>query len=269
MALPATLLELVCAGPEQWHSARQVAGTAEEQLITWPAADRRLLAPLPTLRKNVFAVGLNYADHAAESGAAPTRHELVYFSKAATAVAGPDGMIVVDPRVTRQLDWEVELGVVIGIGGRWIDRSDALDHVFGYTVINDLSARDLQHDRPEGQWFLGKSLDGSCPMGPALVSADDIPDPQTLELSLRVNDVIKQHSTTAHMIADVALIISDLSKYVTLQPGDVIATGTPAGVGGARQPPEFLQPGDTMEAFIDAIGTLRTHVVTPAIGEQS
>jgi 2-keto-4-pentenoate hydratase/2-oxohepta-3-ene-1,7-dioic acid hydratase in catechol pathway len=152
------------------------------------------------------------------------------------------------------------LGVVIGRGGRHITRDEALAHVFGYTVVNDLSARDIQN-RPGMQWFLGKSLDASCPMGPVIVTADEIPDPQALTLRLTVNGAVKQEDTTAHMLFDVAAIIAELSRYLTLEPGDIIATGTPAGVGFARTPPEFLQPGDVMETTVEGIGTLRNHIV--------
>jgi 2-keto-4-pentenoate hydratase/2-oxohepta-3-ene-1,7-dioic acid hydratase in catechol pathway len=224
-----------------------------------------LLAPIPRPRKNVFCVGRNYAEHAAESLRAVGREVKLppapnIFTKVVTAVTGPNADIPYDASVSAQLDWEVELGVVIGSGGRHIAREEALAHVFGYTVVNDISARDIQN-RPGMQWFLGKSLDGSCPMGPVIVTADEIPDPQALTLRLAVNGAIKQEDTTAHMLFDVAAIIAELSRYLTLEPGDVIATGTPAGVGFARTPPEFLQPGDLMETTVEGIGTLRNHIV--------
>jgi 2-keto-4-pentenoate hydratase/2-oxohepta-3-ene-1,7-dioic acid hydratase in catechol pathway len=223
------------------------------------------LAPIPRPRKNVFCVGRNYAEHAAESMRAVGREVKLppapnIFTKALTAVTGPNADIPYDPSVSTQLDWEVELGVVIGHGGRHIARKDALSYVFGYTVVNDLSARDIQN-RPGMQWFLGKSLDGSCPMGPVIVTADEIPDPQALNLRLAVNGAVKQKDTTAHMLFDVAAIIAEISHILTLEPGDIIATGTPAGVGFARTPPEFLQPGDVMETTIEGIGTLRNRVV--------
>jgi 2-keto-4-pentenoate hydratase/2-oxohepta-3-ene-1,7-dioic acid hydratase in catechol pathway len=224
-----------------------------------------LLAPIPRPRKNVFCVGRNYAEHAAESLRAVGREVKLppapnIFTKVVTAVTSPNADIPYDASVSAQLDWEVELGVVIGSGGRHIAREEALAHVFGYTVVNDISARDIQN-RPGMQWFLGKSLDGSCPMGPVIVTADEIPDPQALTLRLAVNGAIKQEDTTAHMLFDVAAIIAELSRYLTLEPGDVIATGTPAGVGFARTPPEFLQPGDLMETTVEGIGTLRNHIV--------
>lgn len=224
-----------------------------------PLGELSLLAPIPEPRRNVICVGVNYSDHAAESStsrpAAP-----IYFTKATTAVAGDGSVVTVRKRDTAQLDWEVELGVVLGGGGRDISVDDALGRVFGYTVINDVSARDQQHGRPESQWFLGKSFDGSCPMGPCLVTADEIPDPQQLPLRLEVNGITKQDGSTADMIFPVADLIADLSCYMTLLPGDVLATGTPSGVGGARRPPEFLHNGDVMVASCPAIGAVTTRV---------
>jgi 2-keto-4-pentenoate hydratase/2-oxohepta-3-ene-1,7-dioic acid hydratase in catechol pathway len=172
----------------------------------------------------------------------------------------PDGNIPFDPAVTEQLDWEVELGVVIGRAGKDISADCALDYVFGYTIINDISARDIQARHV--QWFKGKSLDGACPMGPCIVTADEIPDPQTLALRLTVNGILKQEASTAVMIFPVAQIIAILSQGMTIEPGDLIATGTPSGVGMARTPPEYLRPGDIVEATIEGIGTLRNRVAS-------
>ena len=182
----------------------------------------------------------------------------VIFTKATTTVNGPFDDIPVDRTATQQVDWEVELGVVIGTPGRNIAKADALAHVFGYTVINDVSARDLQVQH--GQWFKGKSLDGSCPMGPHVVTADEFGDPQTKRLMCRVNGVTKQDATTADMIFPVASIIEWLSKGLTLEAGDVIATGTPQGVGMGRTPQEFLQAGDIVETEVEGIGTLRNRI---------
>jgi 2-keto-4-pentenoate hydratase/2-oxohepta-3-ene-1,7-dioic acid hydratase in catechol pathway len=262
---PASLLEFIREGRTSWPWASEVLAAAQAGRFTGAIQGRegiRLLAPIPRPPKNVFALGLNYADHVLEAGAAvPLPDVPIYFTKAATAVIGPNEPVVADPRVTTNLDWEIELGVVMSGGGRWIPRETALEHVFGYTIITDMSARDLQHGRPAGQWFLGKSADGFCPMGPVLVSANEIPAPQSLEIALRVNGVEKQRSNTRHMIFDVAAIIADLSRYVTLEPGDVISTGTPRGVGDARTPPEFLRPGDVVEAEIESIGVLRTPII--------
>jgi 2-keto-4-pentenoate hydratase/2-oxohepta-3-ene-1,7-dioic acid hydratase in catechol pathway len=211
-----------------------------------------------------MCLGWNYAEHVSESAQAsgrqaePPKHPVV-FTKSVTSVNAPFGDVPAQPDVTAQLDWEVELGVVIGVGGRAIARERALEHVFGYTVINDVSARDLQFQHK--QFFLGKSLDGSCPMGPVIVTRDEIGDPQNLRLRSWVNGTLKQDSSTHHMIFDVATIISVLSKGMALEPGDVIATGTPSGVGFARTPPEYLQAGNVVECEVEGIGRLRNRIV--------
>jgi 2-keto-4-pentenoate hydratase/2-oxohepta-3-ene-1,7-dioic acid hydratase in catechol pathway len=258
------MLALISGGAETLAQIAALVEIAPEGTLL--ALDEvELLAPIPRPRKNIFCVGRNYAEHAAESLRAVDREVKLppapnIFTKAVTAVTGPNADIPYDANVSTQLDWEVELGVVIGRGGRHIAREEALSSVFGYTVVNDISARDIQN-RPGMQWFLGKSLDGSCPTGPVIVTADEIPDPQSLTLRLAVNGVVKQEDATAHMLFDVAAIIAEISRILTLEPGDIIATGTPAGVGFARTPPEFLQPGDLMETTIEGIGTLRNHVV--------
>jgi 2-keto-4-pentenoate hydratase/2-oxohepta-3-ene-1,7-dioic acid hydratase in catechol pathway len=211
-----------------------------------------------------MCLGANYADHAAESSRARGRElqvpeHPVVFTKAVTSVNGPYAPIPYDPRVSTELDWEVELGVVIGLGARHIPAQEALRHVFGYTVVNDVSARDLQFRHK--QYFLGKSLDGACLMGPWIVTADEVPDPQGLDLRCWVNGVLKQDSNTRHQIFDVATVIATLSRVMTLEPGDIIATGTPAGVGFARKPPEFLRPGDVVECEVEGIGRLRNEVL--------
>ena len=220
-------------------------------------ADARLLAPIPRPRKNIFCLGQNFADHAAEHGAAPSDVP-IFFSKAPTTVSGPNDPIVIDPAISDHIDWEVELAIIMGRAGKNISAAQALDHIFGYTVLNDVTARDLQ--RKHKQWFKGKSLDGSCPMGPWIVTADEIPDPHALSLRLRVNGVVKQEANTRLLIHNLRAIIEGLSAGLTLEPGDIIATGTPAGVGDARNPPEYLQPGDLVEAEVDGIGTLRNPV---------
>jgi 2-keto-4-pentenoate hydratase/2-oxohepta-3-ene-1,7-dioic acid hydratase in catechol pathway len=168
--------------------------------------------------------------------------------------------VAVDPSVTSQVDWEAELGVVIGIGGRNIARADALRHVFGYTAINDLSARDLQSQHL--QWFKGKSLDGFCPSGPVIVTSDEFGDPQRARLQSRVNGAVKQDARTADMIFPVDAIIEWLSKGLTIEPGDIIATGTPEGVGMGRTPPEYLREGDVVEIEVEGVGVLRNRIVT-------
>jgi 2-keto-4-pentenoate hydratase/2-oxohepta-3-ene-1,7-dioic acid hydratase in catechol pathway len=260
---PDDMLQLITAGPEAWRRyGESLAGLPASCRV--PPAAVRLLAPIPRPRKNILCLGLNYADHAAESSAAHGREALipehpVVFTKAVTSVTGPDADIPYDEDVTTQLDWEVELGLVIGTPGRAIPEDRALAHVFGYTVINDLSARDLQFRHK--QYFLGKSLDGACPMGPWIVTADALPDPQSLDLRCWVNGELKQQGNTRDQIFPIARVIAALSRGMTLEAGDIIATGTPAGVGFARRPPEFLRPGDVVECEVAGIGQLRNRVV--------
>ena len=266
---PRTILEIVqgsdavraLAREAVEHGQRLVGQTAAEELaqrrLAYPLKRVRLLAPIPSPSRNIFCLGRNYADHAAERGAAAPEHP-VYFTKPATAVVGP-GDDVVHHAITKELDYEVELTVVIGTGGRDIARADALKHVFGYTIINDVTARDLQ--KKHQQWFKGKSLDTFCPMGPVLVTADELPDPQALAISLRVNGQLRQSSHTSKMIFPVAQCIEGLSQGMTLLPGDIIATGTPEGVGAASG--NFLKAGDRIEAEVEHIGILPSKVVRP------
>lgn len=238
----------------RFDSPPEVAGR------TWRIQEVRLRAPVAPPR-NVFCLGQNYREHVRES---PTPREEptqpVWFTKTTTAIADPDADIPIDPTLVTHLDWEVELAVVIGKGGRNIPEDRALEHVYGYTVLNDLSARNLQFSRG-GQWFYGKSLDGLCPVGPVLVTREEIPDPQALELRLRVNGEERQRGSTRDMIFPVSIAIADLSRGITLLPGDVIATGTPAGVGMGMRPPRFLQDGDVVEAEVVGIGVLRNRIV--------
>jgi len=226
-------------------------------------ADVKLHAPIPRPAKNVFCVGWNYLEHF-EEGAKKLQdnRELpkwpVFFSKATTAVTGPFDTIPFDAKISTSLDWEVELGMIIGTPGKDITEPDAMRHVFGYTVVNDVSWRDLQR-RHGGQWHKGKSLDGTCPMGPWIVTADSI-DPNNLRVSCRVNGVMKQDSNTRFLYFKLPRLIVDLSMGMTLEAGDVISTGTPEGVGFARNPPEFMKPGDLMETEIEGIGTLRNPI---------
>ena len=269
LRLPADMLGLIDAGPDAWRHATELCARFAAELSTHDlaqdaeaglayVADRvRRHAPIVRPRKDVCCLGQNYAAHAAESGSPPPTAP-IYFTKPPTTVIGPGEAIPFPQGLTTRLDWEVELGVVIGLGGRDIPEARALDYVFGYTVFNDVSARDLQYRT--SQWFKGKSLDGSCPMGPVIVTADELPDPQGLRLQLSVNGVAKQDSTTADMIFSVARIIADLSAGMTLEPGDCISTGTPQGVGDGRKPPEYLKPGDVMEAEVERIGVLRNPV---------
>ena len=222
-----------------------------------PINEVNLLAPLPRPTK-IIAIGLNYKDHVEETGREMPKAP-VLFSKPPTATIGPEASIVI-PNESSKIDYEVELGVVIGVSGRNIPKETALEHVGGYTVFNDISARDFQYR--DGQWFRGKSFDTFAPMGPVLTLPDQISDPQNLHLELRLNGKKRQDSSTANMVFSVAELIADISKVLTLEPGDVIATGTPAGVGFVAKPkPVFLQPGDVVEAEIEGIGILRNPVV--------
>lgn len=253
-----TLLEFIDAGRGAWDRASSLMRGNKNARIPFELIE--LLAPIPKPRRNVICIGVNYPAHAAESGhTAPTTP--IYFSKLTTAVIGSGGEVVSDRTITERLDYEGELGVVIGAGGRNISVERALNHVFGYTIINDISARDIQHERPEGQWFLGKSLDGSCPMGPCIVTYDDIPNPQSLDIQTTVNGEMRQHSNTSEMVFSVRDIVADLSRYVTLMPGDIISTGTPSGVGAAMDPPRYLVGGDEVVVRIASVGELRCDIV--------
>ncbi|MBK8210581.1 MAG: fumarylacetoacetate hydrolase family protein [Rhodospirillales bacterium] len=207
---------------------------------------------------NILGIGLNYRSHAEETGATPGDEPLV-FSKAVTALSGPNDAIVI-PRNSTKTDWEVELAVIIGVRTRYVDESRAFDHIAGYAVINDVSERSFQKERG-GQFVKGKSSDSFAPIGPWLVTRDEIPDPQRLNLWLDVNGRRRQAGNTADMIFPVAFLISHLSQFMTLMPGDVIATGTPSGVGAGCKPPEFLKPGDVIELGVEGLGRQRQEVV--------
>lgn len=248
---------------------REYIALAPHERIAWHAADElvdvagiTLDAPVRPAR-NVFCVGRNYLEHAREGARAAGRDLKLpdlptFFTKAPTAIAAPDSDLELSDAVSREYDYEAELAVVIGAECKNVAESHALDIVFGYTALNDVTARDLQ--RAHGQWFKGKSLDSSCPIGPWIVTPDELGDPQGLELAMRRNGVEKQHSNTSKMIFSVRRLIAELSKGMTLLPGDVIATGTPEGVGFARTPPEFLRDGDVLEVEIEGIGILRNVV---------
>lgn len=226
-------------------------------------SDVTLLAPIPRPNKNVFCVGRNYVDHVTEGyRARDTETKLPefpqFFTKPPTAVIAHGDLIPNHAGVTEKLDYEVELGMIIGRRGRDIPENRAFDYIFGYTIINDVTGRDLQ--RRHDQWFKGKALDGSCPMGPVVVRRADIPDAQALDIELMVNGEVRQRSNTKHMIFSIPRIISDLSHGLTLEPGDIIATGTPSGVGYAMEPPRFLKSGDVVTCRIEGIGTLENSV---------
>jgi len=243
-----------CAGP----TPRVLTETGR----SFALVDCELLAPLPAQGRGVFSVGMNYLDHDAEARGllrAPETEDPVLFVKLASAMADPNAGLLLDRDVSEQFDWEVELGVVIGRPGRDIHPDDVPKHVAGYTIVNDVTARDLQ--RRHVQWFLGKNVDASSPIGPWVTTLDEAGYPPALELVLTVNGEEKQRGKTTDMVHDVPKLVSTVSKAVELQTGDVFATGTPAGVGFARQPPEFLRVGDVIEARIENLGQQR-NVVT-------
>jgi 2-keto-4-pentenoate hydratase/2-oxohepta-3-ene-1,7-dioic acid hydratase in catechol pathway len=260
--VPMQMLSLIEAGPAAWARARDELASISRPPSPLNAVN--VVAPIERPRRNIFCVGLNYRAHAAESarmaGQALVMPEYPsLFTKPPSAVIGPNQVIEIVTSISERVDWEVELAVVIGVGGRDIPAATALDHVFGYTIGNDVSARDVQM-RHGGQYFKGKSFDTFCPLGPCIVTADEIPDPGVLGLRTRVNGVEKQNSNTRDLIFDVPAIIESLSQGLTLEAGDIILTGTPEGVGFARTPPEFLKDGDIVECEIDQIGMLRNPV---------
>ncbi len=224
---------------------------------------QNLQAPIPRPPCNIMCLGWNYSEHVKETqGNTLIQKDLpkypIVFTKDVSTVIGPHDNIPYDAEVSEKIDWEAELAVVIGQTAYKVSRERALDYVFGYTVVNDISARDLQ--KRHRQFFLGKSLPGSCPMGPCIVPASDIGDVQSLFVRSRVNGVIKQDDTTENQIFDVATVISAISKIMALQPGTVIATGTPSGVGYVRKPPEYLRPGDVVECEVEKIGTIKNRI---------
>jgi 2-keto-4-pentenoate hydratase/2-oxohepta-3-ene-1,7-dioic acid hydratase in catechol pathway len=267
--LPRTMLDFIAAGPEAWERARRLVSDSAAGIDRLPAdqsrplAEVKLLAPIPRPPKNVFCLGLNYREHLEESNRASNRDLAptvpVFFTKAVTSIVGPQDPILFDEAVSTKYDWEAELGLVIGRGGRSISRARAMEHVFGYTCFNDVSVRDVQNLHV--QWFRGKSLDGTCPFGPWIITADEVPDPHNLNIQCRVNGVVKQSSNTSLMINNIPEMIYHLSNGLTLEPGDLISTGTPSGIGNARTPPEYLRPGDVVEVDVEQVGVLRNSVV--------
>jgi 2-keto-4-pentenoate hydratase/2-oxohepta-3-ene-1,7-dioic acid hydratase in catechol pathway len=249
-----TLLDLIEGGPDALAAAGKLANDSSSSAI--PATSVRLRAPIPKPRK-LLCVGLNYRDHAEETGSeipdVPT-----IFNKFATAVIGPGDQIVL-PKVSKSPDYEAEFAFVIGRGGRHIPADNWREHVFGYTIVNDVSARDYQ--RATTQWLMGKTFDTFAPMGPWIVTADEIADPHALDISMTIGGEVLQRSNTQNLIFKIPDLISFLSSVFTLEPGDIVSTGTPAGVGAARKPPRFLRPGDECVVNISGIGELRNPVV--------
>jgi 2-keto-4-pentenoate hydratase/2-oxohepta-3-ene-1,7-dioic acid hydratase in catechol pathway len=263
---PDDMLDLLAAGQGVWDRLR---GTASSARGGQPLSDARLIAPIPTPRRNLFCVGWNYLEHFAEGqgmrGPNDDAQQIpdfpALFSKQPACVVGPEAAVWHSAPASDELDWEVELALVIGTPGRDIPEERAYEHVLGYTVANDVSVRDVQR-RHGGQWFKGKNFDTHCPLGPWIVTSDEIGDPHQLHITLRVNGATKQDSNTSYMAFRIPRIVKEISTGLQLQAGDVILTGTPSGVGFARKPPEFLKVGDVMEAEIEKIGVLRNRVAT-------
>lgn len=259
--LPSTMLELIDMGFDLVEELNDMVAETEPAFfdeIAYSMDEITFLAPIPKPRKNIIGIGLNYTEHVAESartldttGKLPQKP--IIFSKPPTTVTATNTEIIKNSKLTAQLDWEVELAVVIGKKGKYVSKGDAMDYVFGYTVINDISARDC---RREGQWIVSKGQDTFAPMGPILVTKEEIENPHNLNLSLKVNGVEKQNSNTKFLLFNINDLIEDLSTVFTLEPGDIIASGTPAGVGAGRDPQEWLYNGDVIEATVEGIGTI-------------
>lgn len=259
--LPNDMLELIDMGFEIIAEITEMVAETPENLfeeIAYEMNEVTILAPIEKPRKNIIGIGLNYTEHVAESartldttGKLPTKP--IIFSKPPTTVTATNTEIIKNTKLTSQLDWECELAVIISKKGKYVPKSEALDYVFGYTVINDISARDC---RREGQWIVSKGQDTFAPMGPIIVTKDEIENPHNLNLSLKVNGVEKQNSNTKLMLFNINDLIEDLSTVFTLEAGDIIATGTPAGVGAGRDPQEWMHDGDVVEATVEGIGTI-------------
>lgn len=255
---PQTITEGISFGLEFVEKVRQLV----EQALTDDQPERfkhafteiEWLAPIPRTPKNIICVGKNYADHVAEMGSDAPPEKLIVFTKSPLSIAADEEDLPIHDNVTENLDYEGELAIIIGKGGSNIPKQLAYDTIFGYTIANDVSARDIQTDHV--QYFLGKTLDKSCPMGPYIVTKDEIPNPHNLSIVTKVNDEVRQNGNTGEMIFKIDELISEISRYATLEPGDVILTGTPAGVGKGMTPPSFLKKGDTVKISIEGIGTL-------------
>lgn len=264
--IPSDMLSFIDLGPSAVKATTALLNEFKGRFpfgVAVPVGNVKLLAPITKPRKNIWGIGLNYVEHVAESSRSlDTSKELpkqpVIFSKPPSTVIGPGDAIEHNREITQQMDWEVELAVIMGSRAKGVQAADALRYVFGYSVMIDISARDC---RRAGQWIYSKGQDTYAPFGPVIVTADEITDPHTLDLSLTVNGVTKQSSNTRHMLFNVNTLIEDISKGMTLEPGDIIATGTPDGVGAGRTPQEWLWPGDIVVATVEGIGSLRHPVV--------
>jgi len=255
-----SVLDIIRGEEEALDTLNELLQFVPEEMKFKNTDEIKILAPIPNPSRNIYCVGLNYAKHTEEfsKGKEDATDYPIIFSKVPTTVIGPEADINSHANVTSEVDYEAELGVIIGKGGRDIPKDEVFDYVFGYTIINDVTARDLQ--RMHKQWLLGKSLDTFCPMGPYIIHKSEIDHPENLNISCMVNEEVRQSSNTKHMIFDIPEIISTISKGHTLQAGDIIATGTCEGVGMGFEPPKYLKKGDVVEVEIEKIGILRNTV---------
>lgn len=266
LELTSSMLDFIELGPvaiESLDAALKDSNSRDYVGISVPYENAKILAPIPRPKKNIFGIGLNYKDHIGEASkpldtSSELPQEPVIFSKFPTAVIGDQDPICHNQNITKQLDWEAELAVIIGTKCDRVKNKDALNNVFGYTVINDISARDC---RRAGQWVVSKSQHSFAPMGPCIVTADEIKDPHNLNVSCHVNGIEKQNSNTKYMLFNINDLIEDISQGILLEPGDIIATGTPEGVGAGRNPQEFMWPGDVLETSIEGIGKIRNPII--------
>ena len=266
LELTSSMLDFIELGPiavESLDAALKDSNSRDYVGISVPYENAKILAPIPRPKKNIFGIGLNYKDHIGEASkpldtSSELPQEPVIFSKFPTAVIGDQDPLCHNQNITKQLDWEAELAIIIGTKCDRVKNKDALNNVFGYTVINDISARDC---RRAGQWVVSKSQHSFAPMGPCIVTADEIKDPHNLNVSCHVNGIEKQNSNTKYMLFNINDLIEDISQGILLEPGDIIATGTPEGVGAGRNPQEFMWPGDVLETSIEGIGKIRNPII--------
>jgi len=263
LAIPHSVLDLIEGGAAISDACNTILAAVRSDDLPFHGKDLSqvtLVAPIPRPRKNVFCVGSNYRAHVTEASRAQAKEDKtpklpVFFTKPPTAVVGPDAAVLLDPQVSEKIDYEVELAVIFGASGRNISPDDALDHIFGFSIINDVTARDLQRAHG-GQFLKGKGLDTTCPFGPLIITIDELPNFDNLRISLSVNGETRQDGNTKDMIFNIPRLIESLSEGLTLEPGDILATGTPSGVGYAMEPPHWLADGDVVTCTIEGVGEL-------------
>lgn len=265
-SIPSDMLSFLDEGESAMTKVKRIEEVAQERWeslcstsnIVFDGSKVEVLAPIPRPRKNVICLGLNYAEHSEETGLSVPKYP-IFFTKPPTSIIGPDAPLLF-PKSTDKVDFEAELAFVFGRRGKDVREDEAYNYLAGYTVFNDVSARDLQ--RRHGQWFKGKSLDAFAPMGPYLVTRDEVPDPHDLEISLELNGAVMQKANTRDMLFKIPTLIKFITMDMTVEPGDIVATGTPSGVGFTRKPPVYLQPGDIVKVSIEKVGVLQNRVVS-------